>query len=664
MISDNVITGPQPGPQEMFCASKATIALGGGSFFGGKSISLVMEAGRNVDHPSYRGAIFRRTSKQITDSGGLGDISMRLYPQLGGEPTEDNTFWVFPSGAEVKFNNCEHDSDMFNYRSSQFCFLGIDQLEEFPMSVFFYLRARNRPAPGYDRRCYNRNTCNPQPGWLADFIRWWWDPDTGYPIKERSGIVKYFIRKKDEIAWVDKSYREQGRDGVIIKPVSFTFIPSTPKDNPKGMATDPNYESNIASMDSVSVERYLYGNWKVNYAGGMFDPSWFRKIKMQDVPKGLRKLRYWDFATSEVKEGTDPDYTSGGFGGISGGDLYIIDINRFRETPAVTLKNMKESSEADGFDTGIRWEEEKGSAGRFVSSDLVGKFLGYDAQPDPVSGDKVTRAKPLSVAAQHGHVFIVEGPWNADFLSELSTFPKKTSGNHLDQVDCISGLLKCLTQEKRIWNTFSVSQTKVFTINWNEGPEYTVYAAFYQNRQSEVFTLGTVWDNVEGKLYVYWHKKYSSVIPELIVMEAIKALRLRVSFNCSLVCNDLMAGEIGNRTTAQLIGEALKKSGVSNSITEPALYEPMGSLAYIGALFATDSILVHQSLAEPAAQFSGWTYKENGREPNDGYEYCRCLCLIGAALKNWVEKERIERRQPDYHPVEKKKPLGKVWQTV
>jgi hypothetical protein len=32
------------------------------------------------------------------------------------------------------------------------------------------------------------------PSWVADFLSWWIDPESGLPIPERAGVLRYFIR--------------------------------------------------------------------------------------------------------------------------------------------------------------------------------------------------------------------------------------------------------------------------------------------------------------------------------------------------------------------------------------------------------------------------------------------------------------------------------------
>ena len=62
--------------------------------------------------------------------------------------------------------------------------------------------SRNRSTCGV--KPYIRGTTNPDAdSWVAPFIQWYWDADTGYPIPERSGVIRYFTRLGDEIIWGD-----------------------------------------------------------------------------------------------------------------------------------------------------------------------------------------------------------------------------------------------------------------------------------------------------------------------------------------------------------------------------------------------------------------------------------------------------------------------------
>ncbi len=74
---------PQPGPQAAFLASAADIAIYGGAAGGGKTWALLMEPLRHVRNPGFGAVIFRRTTVQVRNEGGLWDESEGLYPRLG-----------------------------------------------------------------------------------------------------------------------------------------------------------------------------------------------------------------------------------------------------------------------------------------------------------------------------------------------------------------------------------------------------------------------------------------------------------------------------------------------------------------------------------------------------------------------------------------------------
>ena len=67
---------------------------------------------------------------------------------------------------------------------------GFDELTHSTKSQFFYMMSRNRSMCGV--RPYIRATCNPDAdSWVAEFISWWIDQETGLPIPERAGKVRY-----------------------------------------------------------------------------------------------------------------------------------------------------------------------------------------------------------------------------------------------------------------------------------------------------------------------------------------------------------------------------------------------------------------------------------------------------------------------------------------
>ena len=261
---------PQEGFQEKFLASKADIVIGGGAAGAGKTFALLLEFMRHRGNSKFGGAIFRRTYQQVKNEGGLWDSSSSIYPLAGAEPKESNLSWRFPSGAKLKFSHLEHEKNKFDYQGSEIPFIGFDELTHFTESMFFYLMSRNRSTCGV--KPYIRATCNPEPdSWVCNLIKWWIGED-GYPIFNRDGVLRYFVKDGEDYIWgnsydevIDKAdyiwdkLPENSKYKDYIK--SITFISGSIYHNKKLLETNPQYLANLMSQDEATKKALLEGNW-------------------------------------------------------------------------------------------------------------------------------------------------------------------------------------------------------------------------------------------------------------------------------------------------------------------------------------------------------------------------------------------------------------------
>jgi predicted phage terminase large subunit-like protein len=648
---------PQAGPQDNFCASLADIAIYGGQAGGGKSFALLMEAARNIDHPKYRGIIFRRTHPEIVTGGGLWDAASELYPLISGIGKEQSRF-EFPSGARIQFSHMQHETDKDRHYGAQYAFIAFDELITFTRRQFFFLLTRCRPPHGYDRPCYIRATTNPDAdSWVKELIDWWID-DEGYPIYERSEQLRYFTIEDEKIQWVDDDWR--GPDGV--KPLSITYIPASIDDNPALLERDPNYKRNLHAQDMVTRERLLYGNWKISYAGGMFDGKWFKVITKDKLPLGMKLCRYWDFAASEAVEGSDPDWTSGALCGVHGGNLYILDIERFRETPGTTVQKVQAAAARDGRGVMIAWEEEKGSAGRFNSSHMSGLLSGYEYKPDPVSGDKTERARPLAAAAEFGRVFLLEGSWNAAFLAEAGSFPTKKR----DQIDSVDGAYKMLSTTKKVWPEWTVNNVHGFAIDWNNGNEldkcFHYLAIVYAGDNAAVYAAA-VYDPTFNMLYVYDCAGWTAASPATVAGEVARRARLKVAGMARLVGNSDMFAAAGGVGAAVLINREFAKQRVPARVTQSMRYDRFGAVAFLGQMFGEGRVLVHKQAADLGLELAAWCVDEASGKPEKGKPYAEALCMIASELREKVVTLK-EKKRVDYAPKVKKEESGGGWMSA
>lgn len=268
---------PQPGFQEKFLASSADIVFGGGAAGAGKTFALLIEPLRHMKNKNFGGIIFRRTTPQIRNEGGLWDSSQQIYSNFGASPKETVLEWKFKSGAKLKFSHLEHEKNKLDYQGSQIPFIGFDEITHFSESQFFYLLSRNRSTCGV--RPYIRATCNPDAdSWVRNFIDWWVDKD-GFIIKEREGIIRYFTRDGENIVWgdtgqeiIDKCPHIFNNPAFAGKNMaelikSFTFIEGDIYENTELLSKDPGYLANLLAQDEEEKLRLLDKNWNIKPDG-------------------------------------------------------------------------------------------------------------------------------------------------------------------------------------------------------------------------------------------------------------------------------------------------------------------------------------------------------------------------------------------------------------
>ena len=377
---ERVVIRPQDGPQMRFLSSPADIVIYGGAAGGGKTWGILAEPLRHVANPQFGGVIFRRNTVQVRNEGGLWDESEIMYPVVGGKPRSDMLEWTFPSRATMKFAHLEHEQTVLNWQGSQIPFIGFDELTHFTEKQFWYMISRNRSMCGV--RPYVRATCNPDSeSWVADFISWYIDQDTGLPIPERCGVVRYFIRLGSKIIWADApeglSEYKNPATGDALPAKSFTFIAATLYDNKILMAADPGYLANLLSLPPVERERLLGGNWKIRRGDDDFFPIDNLLVDGRPVPFPAHCDGVFAVMDTATKTGTQHDGTAVLYvarSKFSGHPMVILDYDYFQvegamletKLPAI-FKRLEELA--------LECKARMGSLGVWIEDKSAGEIL-------------------------------------------------------------------------------------------------------------------------------------------------------------------------------------------------------------------------------------------------------------------------------------------------
>lgn len=297
----------------MMLSSQADIAIMGGAAGGGKTFALVIQPLIHIVHPpggvkGFGAVLFRRTFPEIVREGGMWDESERWYPALGATPNRSGMFWTFPGGQCVSFAHLQHEKDIYSWQGAQVPLIIFDEITHFTEKQFWYLVSRNRSVCGV--RPYIRGACNPDPdSWVYGMISWWIDPNTGFPIEERSGVIRWFVRYDDKIQWADDPQELRNRfPGLEVK--SFTFIPATVFDNQILMEADPGYLANLQSLPRLEKARLLEGNWLITAADGEWPAEYFpSSMWFEDWPRDLN-VKVISLDPSKGKDSKFGDYAA------------------------------------------------------------------------------------------------------------------------------------------------------------------------------------------------------------------------------------------------------------------------------------------------------------------------------------------------------------------
>lgn len=267
----------RPNPkQEQFLRLRCLEAFYGGAAGGGKSEALLMAALMYAHLPGYAALILRRDTQRLRLAGGL---IPRSHEWLAGKArwNDDEQQWTFATGkrpATLRFGYLQTPLDRHRYQSSEFQFIGFDELTEFEEEDYLYLFSRLRRLQFSRAPLRIRSASNP--GNLG-----------------HAWVKRRFVDGRDEGAG-GKGQREDRTPSpspFVSSPLASSplapsplpppddrvFIPACIADNP---ALDiESYRLSLSHLPPITREQLLNGDWSVR-EDGLIRPNWIREYSL------------------------------------------------------------------------------------------------------------------------------------------------------------------------------------------------------------------------------------------------------------------------------------------------------------------------------------------------------------------------------------------------
>lgn len=189
----------------------------------------------------------------------------------------------------------------------------------------------------------------------------------------------------------------------------------------------------------------------VPLGGNMFDVEKLKIVQDAPSPKRFTSIiRSWD------KAGTEDGgaFSVGALVGIDdSGNTWILNIVRGQWGSTKRERKIKDVAKEDGFEIPILLEAEGGSGGKESAESTVRNLAGYRVTAYHPTGDKESRAYPLSSQVGAGSVYVLDRAWTKDFIEELRYFPHS---KYKDQVDAASSGYNRIARKKRVVGGFSL----------------------------------------------------------------------------------------------------------------------------------------------------------------------------------------------------------------
>lgn len=468
---------PQEGKQmEIFNIikdQKADFILLTGGRSSGKTELILMADLLFAGDPNYRSVKFRRTYKQLTRAGGLWQKAASQYKFFDAKPNKSDLKYIFPSGAEVAFSYCDTMADAESWRGSELSMIAFDEINHHEWEQISMLQTCLRSQA--EMSSMMLGTCNPDElSWVYQlFLKGYYiDEETGFPIEERNGDIRYYIIDpvterpvfSNNLDFFEENYPDIIRpvnpvtgEKMYVEPKRFCFFSLCIWDNPIAQKLNPKYVAELVALPPYKRDTQLYGNWlakaektkmfRREFLRGLGDHPEYGHEKVI-LPSRVVTCRAWDLAYTEPSQANKyPDYTASikmhkcpkGYYYLDGGwhpELHDtpkdgkeeVVLGRFRKNVGVRDEYMLRQAKYDERKCVVVLPKAS-SAGKAEFEQLKVMFVNegfkvVGASTGNSANMKALRFSPFCSAAGQGLVFILKDTFRSEhtlevFLSEL-----------------------------------------------------------------------------------------------------------------------------------------------------------------------------------------------------------------------------------------------------
>jgi phage terminase large subunit-like protein len=224
--------------QRQFLELDCLEAFYGGAAAGGKSQALLMAALQYIHVPGYSALILRRDTRRLGLAGGLIPRSHEWLIGKNAKWNEAKNQWTFPTHgapATLTFGYLNSSRDKFRYLSSEYQFIGFDELTEFEEEDYLFLFSRLRRRRGINVTLRMRSASNP------------------------GGIGHDWVKQRFIADNLDLS-----QSGVHWKNDA-AFVPARLGDNPA--ISQNEYRRSLNHLPALWRERMMNGDWRIAEVG-------------------------------------------------------------------------------------------------------------------------------------------------------------------------------------------------------------------------------------------------------------------------------------------------------------------------------------------------------------------------------------------------------------